>query len=150
MSHLTPSRIEWVWLHWSEYLKAYEEFELWLTRQQRSLDVRVELQLGVKEKLWQVDQQRVAVSDVHGQATLLERLLDEAAALHNRTQDPSVEPQAQERLQEAYNDVRDRAEVRQSDSTALFNCSLVHADLQAVHTLRAMKEVCERCVCTGS
>ncbi|KAM9842319.1 nesprin-3 [Aulostomus maculatus] len=106
------SRIEWVWLHWSEYLKAHEEFELWLTRQQRSLDVGVELQLGLKEKLWQVDQQRVVVSDIHGQAALLERLLDEAAALHNRTQDPSVEPQAQERLQEAYNDVRDRAEER--------------------------------------
>nr|XP_046268346.1 nesprin-3 [Scatophagus argus] len=106
------SRIEWVWLHWSEYLKAYDEFELWLMRQQRSLDVRVELQLGLKEKLWQVDQQRVVVSDIHSQATLLERLLDEAAALHNRTQDPSVEPQAQERLQEAYNDVRDRAEER--------------------------------------
>uniref|UniRef100_A0A3B4XVG2 Spectrin repeat containing, nuclear envelope family member 3 n=1 Tax=Seriola lalandi dorsalis TaxID=1841481 RepID=A0A3B4XVG2_SERLL len=108
------SRIEWVWLHWSEYLKAYEEFELWLMRQQRSLDVGVELQLGVKEKLWQVDQQRVTVSDIHGQAALLERLLDEAAALHNRTQDPSVEPQAQERLQEAYNDVRDRAKERLS------------------------------------
>ncbi|KAM6969362.1 LOW QUALITY PROTEIN: nesprin-3 [Tautogolabrus adspersus] len=108
------SRIEWVWLHWSEYLKAYEEFELWLTKQQRSLDVGVELQLGVKEKLWQVDQQRVIASDIHGQAALLERLLDEAAALHNRTQDPSVEPQAQERLQEAYNDVRDRAEERLS------------------------------------
>uniref|UniRef100_A0A665TCG6 Spectrin repeat containing, nuclear envelope family member 3 n=1 Tax=Echeneis naucrates TaxID=173247 RepID=A0A665TCG6_ECHNA len=106
------SRIEWVWLHWSEYLKAYEEFELWLTRQQCSLDVGVELQLGVKEKLWQVDQQRVVVSDIHGQAALLERLLDEAAALHNRTQDPSVEPQAQEALQEAYNNVRDRAEER--------------------------------------
>ncbi|XP_034531179.1 nesprin-3 [Notolabrus celidotus] len=106
------SRIEWVWLHWSEYLKAYEEFELWLTKQQRGLDVGVELQLGVKEKLWQVDQQRVMVSDIHGQAALLERLLDEAAALHNRTQDPSVEPQAQERLQEAYNNVRDRAEER--------------------------------------
>uniref|UniRef100_UPI0037E896BD nesprin-3 isoform X1 n=2 Tax=Semicossyphus pulcher TaxID=241346 RepID=UPI0037E896BD len=108
------SRIEWVWLHWSEYLKAYEEFELWLTKQQRSLDVGVELQLGTKEKLWQVDQQRVVVSDIHGQAVLLERLLDEAAALHNRTQDPSVEPQAQERLQESYNDVRDRAEERLS------------------------------------
>ncbi|KAM8737380.1 nesprin-3 [Acanthopagrus schlegelii] len=108
------SRIEWVWLHWSEYLKAYEEFEQWLTRQQRSLDVRVELQLGVKEKLWQVDQQRVVASDIHSQAMLLERLLDEAAALHNRTQDPSVDPQAQERLQEAYNNVRDRAEERLS------------------------------------
>ncbi|XP_074548187.1 nesprin-3 isoform X2 [Halichoeres trimaculatus] len=108
------SRIEWVWLHWSEYLKAYEEFELWLTKQQRSLDVGVEHQLGVKEKLWQVDQQRVVVSDIHGQAALLERLLDEAAALHNRTQDPSVDPQAQERLQEAYNDVRDGAVERLS------------------------------------
>ncbi|XP_023130111.1 nesprin-3 isoform X2 [Amphiprion ocellaris] len=104
------SRIEWVWLHWSEYLKAYEEFELWLTKQQRNLDVGVEHQVGVKEKQWQVDQQRVVVSDIHGQAALLERLLDEAAALHNRTQDPSVDPQAQERMQEAYNDVRDRAE----------------------------------------
>ncbi|KAK5916236.1 hypothetical protein CgunFtcFv8_011241 [Champsocephalus gunnari] len=104
------SRIEWVWLHWGEYLKAYEEFELWLTRQQRSLDVGVELQLGVKEKLWQVDQQRVGLSDIQGQAALLERLLDEASTLHNRTQDPSVDPQAQEGLQEDYNDVRDRAE----------------------------------------
>lgn len=106
------SRIEWVWLHWSEYLKAYEEFELWLARLRRTLDPEVELQLGIKEKLWQVDHQRVVVSDVQGQAQLLERLLDEASALHNRTQDPSVEPQAQERLQEAYNDIRDRAEER--------------------------------------
>lgn len=112
MCHLRPSRIEWVWLHWSEYLLASEEFEAWLSKQQRQLDVSLELQLGAKEKLWQVDQQRVMVSDIHGQAALLERLLDEAAALHNRTQDPSVESQVQERLQEAYNDVRDRAEVR--------------------------------------
>lgn len=106
------SRIEWVWLHWSEYLKAYEEFELWLARLRRTLDPEVELQLGVKEKLWQVDHQRVVVSDVQGQAQLLERLLDEAAALHNRTQDTSVDPQAQERMQEAYNNIRDRSEER--------------------------------------
>ncbi|CAN9502531.1 unnamed protein product [Ophioblennius macclurei] len=108
------SRIEWVWLHWSEYLKAYEEFELWLAKQQRGVAVDAELQLGVKEKLWQVDQQRVVVSDIHSQSGLLERLLDEAAALHNRTQDPSVDGQAQERLQEAYNDVKDKAEERLS------------------------------------
>ncbi|CAJ1074324.1 nesprin-3 [Xyrichtys novacula] len=108
------SRIEWVWLHWGEYLKAFEEFELWLMKQHCSLEVGVELQLGKMEKLWQVDQQRVIVSDIHGQAVLLERLLDEAAALHNRTQDPSVDPQTQERLQEAYSDVRDRAEERLS------------------------------------
>ncbi|XP_077431418.1 nesprin-3 isoform X2 [Vanacampus margaritifer] len=108
------SRIEWVWLHWSEYLKAHHEFELWLMRRQRDLEIDVELQLGLKEKLWQVDQQRVVVSDVHGQAALLERLLDEAAVLHNRTQDPSVESEAQEKLQQAYNDIRDKVEERLS------------------------------------
>ncbi|XP_062325713.1 nesprin-3 isoform X1 [Osmerus eperlanus] len=106
------SRIEWVWLHWSEYLKAYEEFELWLAKLRRTVDAEAELQLGVKEKLWQVDHLRVIVSDVQAQAPLLERLLDEAAALHNRTQDPSVDPQAQESLQEAYNNIRDQSEER--------------------------------------
>ncbi|KAM4724352.1 nesprin-3 isoform 2-T2 [Anableps anableps] len=106
------SRIEWVWLHWNEYLKAYEEFEVWLAKQRCSLDLSVELQLGLKEKLWQVDQQRVMVSDVKNQVALLDRLLDEAAVLHDRTQDPSVDAQAQQRLQEDYRDVQDRAEER--------------------------------------
>ncbi|XP_075883836.1 nesprin-3 [Nelusetta ayraudi] len=106
------SRIEWVWLHWSEFLKAHEEFEGWLSKQRSTLDVGTELQLGLKEKVWQVDQQRVVVSDVHSQSLLLERLLDEAAALHSRTQDPSVGAEAQEQLQEAYNTIRDRSEER--------------------------------------
>ncbi|XP_023208298.1 nesprin-3 isoform X1 [Xiphophorus maculatus] len=106
------SRIEWVWLHWSEYLKAYEEFELWLAKQRRSLDLDVELQMGLKEKLWQVEQQMVIVSDIKSQAVLLERLLDEAAALHSRTEDPSVDAKAQQRLQEDYVEVRDRAQER--------------------------------------
>lgn len=101
-----------MWLHWCEYLKAQQEFERWLSKQRAALDVAAELQLGLKEKVWQVDQQRVLVSDVHSQSLLLERLLDEAAALHSRTQDLSVAARAQEQLQEAYNSIRDRAEVR--------------------------------------
>lgn len=103
-----------MWLHWSEYLKAYEEFQLWLLKQRRSLDTDLELQLGLKEKLWQVDQQRVQLSDIQNQEALLDRLLDEAAALHSRTQDPSVDPRAQQALQEDYADVRDRAQVGRS------------------------------------
>ncbi|KAK0149785.1 Nesprin-3 [Merluccius polli] len=108
------SRIEWVWLHWNEYLKAHEEFEVWLARLRARLAAGVELQLGAREKLWQVDHQRVVLSDVCGQAPLLERLLDEAAALHGRTQDPSVEPTAQEALRQVYHDVRDGAKERLS------------------------------------
>ncbi|XP_077476653.1 nesprin-3 isoform X2 [Stigmatopora argus] len=108
------SRIEWVWLHWSEYLKAHQEFVLWLTRHQLDLDLAVEWQLGLKEKLWQVSQQKVIVSDIHGQKALLERLLDEAAVLHNRTQDPSLESQAGEKLLKTYSEIRDKVEERLS------------------------------------
>lgn len=100
-----------MWLHWNEYLRAYEEFQLWLLKQQRRLDADAELQLGLKEKLWQVDQQQVVMSDIQSQVALLERLLDEAAALHNRTQDPSVDPRAQQTLQDDYSDVQVRAKV---------------------------------------
>lgn len=106
------SRIEWVWLHWSEYLKAHEEFGLWLEKMHRSLEPLLEMQLGLQEKLWQVDHLRVLHSDIQGQAQFLERLLDEAAALFNRTGDPSVDEQTQQGLQEAYNHIRDRAQER--------------------------------------
>ncbi|XP_061156672.1 nesprin-3 isoform X1 [Syngnathus typhle] len=106
------SRIEWVWLHWSEYLKALREFESWRAKQQCRLDVGVPLQVGLKEKLWQADQQRVALSDVHAQAALIKRLLDEAAVLHDRTRDSSVDSRAREGLQQAYDHLKDKVEDR--------------------------------------
>ncbi|XP_056123130.1 nesprin-3 [Rhinichthys klamathensis goyatoka] len=106
------SRIEWVWLHWSEYLKAHEEFGMWLEKMHRALEPLLEMQLGLQEKLWQVDHLQVLHSDIQGQALFLERLLDEAAALFNRTEDPSVNEQAQQGLQDAYNHIRDRAQER--------------------------------------
>ncbi|TSV68152.1 Nesprin-3 [Bagarius yarrelli] len=106
------SRIEWVWLHWSEYLKAHEEFSIWLLKMQRTLEPQLELQLGLREKLWQVDHHRVICSDVKAQEPLLDRLLDEAAALYSRTQDPSVDKDAQNALQEAYDNVCTRVEER--------------------------------------
>ncbi|XP_022529008.2 nesprin-3 isoform X1 [Astyanax mexicanus] len=106
------SRIEWVWLHWSEYLKAYEEFSMWLVKTQRTLEPQLELQLGLREKLWQLDHHLVLCSDVKAQSQFLERLLDEAAALYNRTQDTSVDEHAQDKLQDAYNNIRTKAEER--------------------------------------
>ncbi|XP_028827746.1 nesprin-3 isoform X2 [Denticeps clupeoides] len=106
------SRIEWVWLHWAEYLKAHEEFELWVAKLRRALETGPEPQPGLREKLWQVDHHRVLLSDVQAQAQLLERLLDEGATLHSRTEDPSVDEEKQKALQEAYNQIQDKAKER--------------------------------------
>lgn len=84
---------------------------MWLVKVQRVVEPDLELQLGLREKLWQVEHHRVICSDVKAQDPLLERLLDEASALYNRTQDPSVDEQAQNTLHEEYDNVRTRAEV---------------------------------------
>ena len=82
------------------------------------------------------------MSDVQAQAPLLERLLDEAAALHNRTQDPSVDPQAQESLQEAYNNIRDQSEV----CMWLFVCVSLIVHVRVCVCLRVCKIMQYRCV----
>lgn len=84
---------------------------MWLEKMHRSLEPLLEMQLGLQEKLWQVDHLRVLHSDIQAQAQFLERLLDEAAALFNRTEDPSVDEKAQQGLQGAYDHIRDRAQV---------------------------------------
>ncbi|XP_016105644.1 nesprin-3-like [Sinocyclocheilus grahami] len=106
------SRIEWVWLHWSEYLKAHEEFGMWIEKMHRALEPLLEMQLGLKEKLWQVDHLRVLHSDIQSQAQFLKRLLDEATALFNRTEDPSVDEKAQQGLKDAYNHIQEQAQER--------------------------------------
>ncbi|XP_071069814.1 nesprin-3 isoform X2 [Dasypus novemcinctus] len=106
------SRIEWVWLHWSEYLLARDEFYHWLQKMMATLEPRVELQLGLKEKQWQLSHAQVLLHDVDNQAGLLERLLEEAAALHNRIGDPSVDEDAQKRMLAEYDTVKAKAKAR--------------------------------------
>lgn len=84
---------------------------MWLEKMHRALEPLLEMQLGLQEKLWQVDHLRVLHSDIQAQGQFLERLLDEAAALFNRTEDPSVNEQAQQALQDVYNHIRDQAQV---------------------------------------
>ncbi|KAG8449115.1 hypothetical protein GDO86_015970 [Hymenochirus boettgeri] len=85
------SRIEWVWLHWNEYLKAREEFTVWVHNMTLTLEPNMELQLGLKEKCWQYEQSQVLLKDINNQSQLLDRLLEESASLYNRIGDPSVD-----------------------------------------------------------
>ncbi|KAM6461653.1 nesprin-3 isoform 2-T4 [Liasis olivaceus] len=106
------SRIEWVWLHWSEYLKAQDEFYTWLHNMKVTLEPDIELQLGLKEKQWQLSHAQVLLKDVQNQSTLLERLLEEAMSLYNRIGDASVDEDAQKKMKEEYEEIRNEAERR--------------------------------------
>ncbi|XP_058511215.1 nesprin-3 [Ochotona princeps] len=106
------SRIEWVWLHWSEYLLARDEFYRWFHKLTVTLEPPVELQLGLQEKRWQLSHAQVLLQNVDHQAVLLERLLEEAASLFHRIGDPSVDEDAQKRMQVEYDTVRTKAQDR--------------------------------------
>uniref|UniRef100_A0A2R9AGF6 Nesprin-3 n=1 Tax=Pan paniscus TaxID=9597 RepID=A0A2R9AGF6_PANPA len=104
------SRIEWVWLHWSEYLLARDEFYRWFQKMMVTLEPHIELQLGLKEKQWQLSHAQVLLHNVDNQAVLLDRLLEEAASLFNRIGDPSVDEDAQKRMKAEYDAVKAKAQ----------------------------------------
>ncbi|KFQ59683.1 Nesprin-3 [Pelecanus crispus] len=106
------SRIEWVWLHWSEYLKAQDEFYTWIHNMRVTLEPDIELQLGLKEKQWQLSHAQVLLNDVLNQSVLLERLLEEAASLFNRIGDPSVDEDVQKKMRVEYEGIREEAQNR--------------------------------------
>ncbi|KAI6067816.1 Nesprin-3 isoform X2 [Aix galericulata] len=106
------SRIEWVWLHWSEYLKAQDEFYAWIHNMRVTLEPDIELQLGLKEKKWQLSHAQVLLNDVLNQSVLLERLLEEAASLFNRIGDPSVDENVQKKMRVEYEGIKEEAQSR--------------------------------------
>lgn len=107
------SRIEWVWLHWSEYLRARDEFYRWFQKMTVALEAPVELQVGLKEKQWQLSHAQVLLHNVGNQAVLLDRLLEEAGSLFCRIGDPSVDEEAQKRMKAEYGAVKAKAQVRE-------------------------------------
>ncbi|NXW47039.1 SYNE3 protein, partial [Nyctiprogne leucopyga] len=106
------SRIEWVWLHWSEYLKAQDEFYAWIHNMRVTLEPDIELQLGLKEKQWQLSHAQVLLNDVLNQSFLLEMLLEEAASLFCRIGDPSVDEDVQKKMRMEYEGIREEAQSR--------------------------------------
>ncbi|KAM4665861.1 nesprin-3 isoform 4-T8 [Amazona ochrocephala] len=106
------SRIEWVWLHWNEYLKAQDEFYTWIHNMSVTLEPDIELQLGLKEKQWQLSHAQVLLNDVFNQSVLLERLLEEAASLFSRIGDSSVDEDVQKKMKMEYEKIREQAENR--------------------------------------
>uniref|UniRef100_A0A8B9XWB0 Nesprin-3 n=1 Tax=Bos mutus grunniens TaxID=30521 RepID=A0A8B9XWB0_BOSMU len=106
------SRIEWVWLHWSEYLLARDEFYRWFQKMTVALAPPVELQSSLKEKQWQLSHAQVLLRNADHQAVLLDRLLEEAASLFNRIGDPSVDEDAQQRMKAEYDAVKAKAQDR--------------------------------------
>ncbi|XP_006003964.1 nesprin-3 [Latimeria chalumnae] len=104
------SRIEWVWLHWREHLKAKKEFDLWIIKMRMTLEPDLEMQLGLKEKQWQLDHYVVQLNDISNQKEFLERIIEEAQAFSERTEDPIVPEEARNQMKTDYEDIKTKAQ----------------------------------------
>ncbi|XP_072350576.1 nesprin-3 isoform X3 [Scyliorhinus torazame] len=92
------SRIEWVLLHWSEYLKAREDYFFWLMNIKQKLGSDLESQLDLKEKKLQLSHHTILLSNILNQAALLERLIQESGSLFAKTEDESFNEAVQQKL----------------------------------------------------
>ncbi|NXC14649.1 SYNE3 protein, partial [Corythaeola cristata] len=106
------SRIEWALLLWDEFLKAQDEFYTWIHNMRVTLEPDIELQLGLKEKQWQLSHAQVLLNDVLNQSVLLERLLEESASVFSRTGDPSVDEDVQKKMRVEYKAIKAEAKSR--------------------------------------
>lgn len=91
----------------------------------------MELQLGLKEKQWQLSHAQVLLHNVDNQAVLLDRLLEEAGSLFNRIGDPSVDEDAQKKMKAEYDAVKARAQVSRG-WLHLPPTALLHAHSQSI------------------
>ncbi|XP_069768319.1 nesprin-3 isoform X6 [Narcine bancroftii] len=108
------SRIEWVLLHWSEYLKAREDYFSWLINIKQKLDSDLELQLALKEKKLQLNHYEIILSSILNQTPLLERLLQESGSLFAKTVDETLNEEAQQKLKTDHEELELKAKSSRS------------------------------------
>ncbi|XP_067848240.1 nesprin-3 isoform X2 [Heptranchias perlo] len=103
------SRIEWVLLHWSEYLKARDDYFSWLMNMKQKLEPDLELQLGLKEKKLQLSHHRILLSNILNQAAVLDRLIQESGSLFEKTEDETLNEEAQQKLKAVHEELEIKA-----------------------------------------
>ncbi|XP_059504849.1 nesprin-3 isoform X2 [Stegostoma tigrinum] len=146
------SRIEWVLLHWSEYLKAREDYFLWLMNMKQKLEPDLELQLGLKEKKLQLSHHTVLLSNILNQAALLERLIQESGSLFAKTEDETVNEAAQQMLKADHEALQMKAKEKVKILEAIVQEHQQYADRREKfqNWLQCMKEKFNNCyTCTG-
>uniref|UniRef100_A0A4W3IMA6 KASH domain-containing protein n=1 Tax=Callorhinchus milii TaxID=7868 RepID=A0A4W3IMA6_CALMI len=103
------SRIEWVLLHWSEYLKAEGEYFSWFLNMKQKLEPNLELQLDLKEKQLQLSHHRILLSNIHNQSALLQRLAQERGSLFEKTKDPTLHEDIQRKVNAEHQELQRQA-----------------------------------------
>ncbi|XP_072424047.1 nesprin-3 isoform X3 [Chiloscyllium punctatum] len=145
------SRIEWILLHWSEYLKAREDYFLWLMTMKQRLEPDLELQLGLKEKKLQLSHHTILLSNILNQAALLERLIQESGSLFAKTEDETVNEAAQQILKADHEALEIKAKEKVKILEAIVQEHQEYADMQEEfqNWLHCMKEKINKCnTCT--
>ncbi|XP_072350573.1 nesprin-3 isoform X1 [Scyliorhinus torazame] len=141
------SRIEWVLLHWSEYLKAREDYFFWLMNIKQKLGSDLESQLDLKEKKLQLSHHTILLSNILNQAALLERLIQESGSLFAKTEDESFNEAVQQKLKADHEELEMIAKKKVLNLEAMVQVHQIYTDNREKfqNWLHSMKEKYNNC-----
>ncbi|XP_038677473.1 nesprin-3 isoform X2 [Scyliorhinus canicula] len=141
------SRIEWILLHWSEYLKAREDYFFWLMNMKQKLGSDLESQLDLKEKKLQLSHHTILLSNILNQAALLERLIQESGSLFAKTEDESFNEAVQQKLIADHEELEMLAKKKVLNVEAMVQVHQQYADNREKfqNWLHSMKEKYNNC-----
>lgn len=142
------SRIEWVLLHWTEYLKAREDYFAWLVKMKQKLESDLESQLTLKDKKLQLNHHKILLDNIFNQTALLERLLQESGSLFTKTADETLNKEAQQKLKRDHEELEMKAKQKVTNLEGIVQQHQVYLDNweRFQNWLQLMTEKYDRCM----
>ncbi|XP_078263123.1 nesprin-3 isoform X1 [Rhinoraja longicauda] len=142
------SRIEWVLLHWTEYVKAREDYFAWLVKIKQKLESDLESQLTLKDKKLQLNHHKILLGSIFNQTALLERLLQESGSLFTKTADETLNKEAQQKLKWNHEELEMKATQKVTNLEGIVQQHQVYLDNweKFQNWLQLMAEKYNRCM----
>ncbi|KAG2468780.1 SYNE1 protein, partial [Polypterus senegalus] len=99
------SCLDWTVTQWTSFLEEKNQLQQWMDSVEQELSVPFQQQLGMKEKISQMERYRAILSDVENHASVLSRLEDKASEMLDKTGDASFERNEQIELRSQFHDI---------------------------------------------
>uniref|UniRef100_A0A4W3HCF8 Nesprin-1 n=1 Tax=Callorhinchus milii TaxID=7868 RepID=A0A4W3HCF8_CALMI len=99
------SHLEWVVAQWNSYLDGKNQLQQWMESLEQELSLELQQQPDLKEKLSELERSQSVLADVEKHSIMLNRLIEKARELLEKTGDPAFEEDAQLEMRTQFADI---------------------------------------------
>uniref|UniRef100_UPI00398E76DD nesprin-1 n=1 Tax=Pristiophorus japonicus TaxID=55135 RepID=UPI00398E76DD len=99
------SQLEWAVVQWNSYLESKRQLQQWMESMEQELSQGLEQQPDLKDKLSQLERYQSLLTDIEKHSVILNRLMDKARELLERTGDASFTEDAHLEMRTQFADI---------------------------------------------